>query len=137
MTGVQDRHIIFFCHFIDRRKQAFEILFGIDILLAVGGKQDVSALFQTEPCMDIRPFDLIKVIVQDLCHRRAGHIGALLRQSRIGKITPCVLRIRQIDVGDDVDDPAVGFLRQALVLTTVARFHMKNRDMQTLRTDNG
>lgn len=46
-----------------------------------------------------------------------------------------VLRIGKVDVRDDVHDAAVRLLRKALILAAVARLHMENRDVQTLRRD--
>ena len=48
-----------------------------------------------------------------------------------------MLGIRQVHVGNDVHDPAVRLFRQALILAPVARFHVENRNMQTLCPDHG
>lgn len=47
-----------------------------------------------------------------------------------------MLGVRHIHIGDDVHDTAIGFFRQTLVLAAVARFHMKDGDVQPLCTDN-
>ena len=47
----------------------------------------------------------------------------------------CVLAVGHIHIGNNVHNPAVGLLRQALVLASVTCFHMENRDMQTLCSD--
>ena len=43
MAGIEDRKIILLSHFIDRREQAREILFGIDVLLTMSREKNVFA----------------------------------------------------------------------------------------------
>ena len=136
VAGVQDRQVVFLRHLVDSGEQAREVLLGVDVLLAVRGEQDVLALLQTEPTVDIARLDLRQIRAQHLRHRGACHKGALLRQSAIRQIAARVLGIGEIDVGDNVDDTAVGFLRQALVLAAIARLHVEDGDMQPLRADD-
>ena len=75
--------------------------------------------------------------MKHLCHGRACYICSLFGQSAIGKIAACVFRICHIDVRNDVNDPTVCLLRQALILTAVARFHVEDRDVQTFGADDG
>ena len=137
MTGIKNRHIIFFRHFVDCGEQRSEVLFCIDVFLTVRGKQDVFTLFQSQTCMDIRCFNLRQIHMQHLSHRGTGNVSTLLRQSCICQITTRVLRIGHVNIGDDIYNAAVCFLRQALVLAAVACFHMEDGDMQALGTDNG
>ena len=136
MAGVEDWQIVFLSHFIDRRKQADKVLFGIDILLAVSGEQDILAFFKAQSSMNIARFDLFEIVMQHLRHRGACHIGTLLRQPRIGKIAARVLAVGEVDVGNDVDDTTIGFLGKALVLAAVTRFHVEDRDVQALCADD-
>ena len=46
VAGVEDGHVVLLRHLIDGREQAGEILFRVDVLLAVRGEQDVLALGQ-------------------------------------------------------------------------------------------
>lgn len=48
MAGVEDRHIVLFGHLVDGGEQRGEVLLGVDVLLAVGGEQDVFAFFQPQ-----------------------------------------------------------------------------------------
>lgn len=41
MAGIKDRHIILLSHSVDGVEQTQEVLFGIDVFLAVGAEQDV------------------------------------------------------------------------------------------------
>ena len=45
MTGIQYRHIIFFCHCIDCLEERIEVFRCVDIFLPVSGKQNVAAIF--------------------------------------------------------------------------------------------
>ena len=86
--------------------------------------------------MNVAALDLVEVQMQHLRHGRTGHVRALLRQTAVRQIPPRMLGIGEIHVGDNVDDPAVRFLRQTFILAAVAGFHVKDRDMQTLRADH-
>ena len=130
MARVENRHVIFLGQRIDRVEQAQEILLRVDILLAVGRQQQVSALFQPQPPVDVRSLDLLQIRMQHLRHRGAGNIGPLLRKPVFGKIASCMFRITHIHVRNNVHDPAVGLLRKAFVLTAVAGLHMENRNMK-------
>ena len=136
MAGIEDGQIVFSRHPVDRGKQTDKVLFGVNVLLAVCGKQDVFSFFQPQPPMDVARLDLGKIVPQDFRHWTARHISPLFRQPTVGKITAGVLGIRHVDVADDVHDAAVGLFRQTFVLAAVPRFHVENRNMQTLRTDD-
>ena len=71
--------------------------------------------------------------MQHLRHRGAGHVGTLLRQAALDEVSPRVLRVAQVYVGDDVHHPPVRLLRKALVLAAVARLHVEDRDVEPLR----
>ena len=53
------------------------------------------------------------------------------------QIPPGMLGVGQIHIGDDIHDPAVRLLGQALILAAVAGFHMENGDVQPLGSDGG
>ena len=137
MAGIEDRHIVFLCHFVYRREKACEILFRVDIFLAVSGKKNILSFFQSEAGMNVACLDFSEIVMKHLCHRGACNIGALFGQSAIGKIAACVLGVCHINIRNDVNDPTVCLLRQALILTAVSGFHMEDRDMQSLCPDNG
>ena len=87
--------------------------------------------------MHIGCFDRRKIRVEHLCHGGAGDINALLGQAALVEVLPGVLGIGQIHVGDDVHNPAVGLLRQALVLAAVARLHVEDGNVQPLGGNGG
>ena len=99
----------------------------------MGGEQDILAFLQSQPGVDVRGLDLSEILMQHFRHRRAGHVGALLREPAVRQVAAGVLRIRHVYVGDDVHDAAVGLLRQTLILAAVARLHVEDRDVQPLR----
>ena len=136
MAGIEDGQIVFFRHLVDRGKQTDKVLFGVDVLFAMRGKQDVFSLFQPKPPMDVARLDLGKIVPQDFRHGAARDISPLFRQPTVGEITAGVLGIRHVDVADDVHDAAVGLFRQTFVLAAVPRFHVENRNMQALRADH-
>jgi len=74
--------------------------------------------------------------VEDFSHWGAGDVGALLREAAVGEVASGVLAVGHVDVGDDVDDSAVGFLWEAFVLAAVAGFHVEDRDVEALGSDH-
>ena len=136
MAAVQHRHVVFFRHGVDGIEEGEEVALGVDVLLPVGREQDVPALLQAEPLMDIRGLYLRQVLPQHLGHRGAGDIGALPRQPALREVSPRVLAVGQVHVRDDVHYPAVGLLGKALVLAPVAGLHVEDGDVQPLRADD-
>lgn len=135
VAGVQDRHVVSLGQGVDRGEQAREVRLGVDVLLAVGGQQHVALGLQAELGEDVGGLDLVKVRVQDLCHGRARDVGALRGAAGVPEVAAGVLGVGQVDVGDHVDDAAVGLLGQALVLAAVARLHVEDGDVQALCCD--
>ena len=122
---------------MDGGEQAQEVLFRVDVLLTVGGQQNVLVLFQPQTLQHVAFLDFFQIHVQHFCHGRAGLVGALLGQAGICQILPGELGIAHIHVGDHIHDTAIGLLGQALVLAAVACLHVKQRDVQPLRRDGG
>ena len=58
MAGVQNRHIVLFCHFIDCSEQRIKVFLGVNILLTMGRKQNIFTLFQSQTGVDIGCLDL-------------------------------------------------------------------------------
>ena len=137
VAGVEDRHVVFLGQRVDRGEQAREVGLGVDVLLAVGGEQHVLLRLQAELGEDVRGLDFVKVGAQDLCHGRSRDVGALRGAAGVLQVAAGVLGVGQVDVGDHVDDAAVGLLWQALVLAAVARLHVEDGDVQALCRDGG
>ena len=137
VAGVQDRHVVPLGERVDRGEQALEVRLGVDVLLAVGGQQHIALGLQAELGKDVRGLDLAQVRAQDLGHGRARDVGALGGAAGVLEVAACVLGVGQVDVGDHVDDAAVGLLGQALVLAAVARLHVEDGDVKALGRDGG
>ena len=136
MAAVQHGHVVLLRHFIDGRKEAYEVLLRVDVLLPVSGKQNVLALLQSQAGVDIAGFDFHQVLVEHLGHGAASDVGALLGQAVLCQVTASMLRVAQVHVRDNVHDAAVGLLRQALVLAAVAGFHVEDGDVQPLSSND-
>lgn len=137
VAGVQDRHVVPLRQCVDRGEQAREVRLGVDVLLAVGGQQHVALGLQSELGEDVGGLDLFQVGAQDLGHGRSRDVGALGGAAGVLEVAARVLGVGQVDVGDHVDDTAVGLLGQALVLAAVARLHVEDGDVQALCRDGG
>ena len=103
----------------------------------MGTEKDVSAFFQAQTLVYVGSLNLGKVVVEHFCHRTAGDVGALLRQAAVGKVATGVFGVGEVDVGDYVNDAAVGLLWQAFVLAAVACFHVEDGDMQAFSAYDG
>ena len=136
VAAVEYGHVVLLCHFVDGGEEGEEIFLCVDVFLAVGGEEDVSAFLQAQALMHVARLYLCKVLVQHFCHGRAGDVGTLTGQAAFGEVTAGVLGICHVYIGDDVDDAAVGLLGQALVLAAVARFHVEDGDVQALGADD-
>lgn len=136
MAAVQHGHVVLLRHFIDGSEQAYEVLLRVDVLLPVGGKQNVLALFQSQAGVNVAGLDFGQVVMEHFGHGAAGDVGALLGQTVLRQVTAGVLRIAQVHVGNNVHDAAVGLLRKALVLAAVAGFHVEDGDVQPLGADD-
>ena len=137
VAGVQDRHVVLLGQRVDGGEQAREVGLGVDVLLSVGGQQHVLLRLQAELGEDVRGLDLAQVGAQDLGHGRARDVGALGGAAGVLQVAAGVLGVGQVDVGDHVDDAAVGLLGQALVLAAVAGLHVEDGDVQALCRDGG
>ena len=137
VAGVQDRHVVFLRERVDSGEQAREVGLGVDVLLAVGREQHVALGLKAELGEDVRGLDLAQIGAQDLGHGGSRDVGALRGAAGVLEVAACVLRVGQVDVGDHVDDAAVGLLGQALVLAAVAGLHVEDGDVQALGRDGG
>ena len=102
----------------------------------MGGQENVFALLQSKPFVNIACFYFLQVVVHHLRHGAAHHISAFLGQAIIRQIAASVFGIAHVHIADDIYNEAVGFLRQTLVLAAVARLHVENRDVQSLCTED-
>ena len=136
MAAIQHGHIVLLGHFVDGGKQAHEVLLRVDILLPVGGEQNVLAFGEPQPGVDVAGFDFGKVLVEHLRHGAAGDVGPLFGQAVFRQVPAGMLGVAQVHVGNDVHNSAVSLLGQALVLAAVAGFHVENGDVQPLGPDD-
>ena len=135
MAGVQNRQVVPLRQGVHRVHQREEVFLRVDVLLPVGGEQDVLPLLQSQPLVDIGGFDLLQIGVEHLRHGGTGNIGALLGQPAFVEVAPGVLGISKVHIRDDVHDPPVGLLRQTLVLAAVACLHVEDGDVEPLGSD--
>ena len=53
VAAVEDRHVVFFCHFVDGCEKADEVLLGVDILLSMSTQQNIPSFLKTKSCMNV------------------------------------------------------------------------------------
>ena len=132
MAAVEDRHVVLLRHTVNGSEERQKVLLSIDVLLPVGRQQYVPTLFKPEPLQHVRCLYVGKVLPEDFRHRGAGDVRAFAWQTALGQVPSGMLAVGQVHVRDDVHYPAVGLLRQTLVLTSVAGLHVEDRDVQPL-----
>ena len=135
MAAVENRLPVLLRERVDGAEERAEVGLGVDVLLAVGGEQEVAALLQPLAVEHVRRVDLSQVRTQHLGHGRTRHVGALRRAAGSGEPATRVLGVGQVHVRDYVHDTAVSLLRQALVLAAVARLQVEDWDVQALGGD--
>lgn len=136
MTTVEDGHIVLFRHLVDSSEEGEEVLLRVDIFLAMGGQENILAFLQTEALVHVAGLDIGKVVVENLRHGGPCDIGALLRQTAVGEVSSCVLRVGHVNITDDVYDTAIGLFRETFVFAAVAGLHVEDRNVKSLRSDN-
>ena len=136
MTTVEDGHVVLLRHLVDSSEEGEEVLLRVDIFLAMGGQENVLAFLQAEALVDIAGLDIGEVVVEDFRHGGPSDIGALLRQAAGSEVSSCVLRVGHVHVGNDIDDTAGCLFRKALILASITFFHVEDRYVQTLCSDN-
>ena len=137
MAGVQHRQVILLRHGVYRCEERTEILRRVDVFLPVGREQDIFALFQTQPDVNVAGLDLRKILMQHLRHGASHHKRALLRDARGVQIAPCMLGVAEVHIGGHIHNAAVRLLRQALVKAAVPGLHVEDRNVQPLGGDDG
>ena len=136
MATVEDGHVVLLGHLVDGIEERQEVLLGVNVLLAVGGQQDIFPLFKSEALVDIGGLYFRQIVVQHFSHGAAGDVGALLGKARVGQVAARMFGVRHVHVGDDIHDAAVGLFGQTLVLAAVAGFHVEDGDMEALGPDD-
>ena len=135
VATVQNRHVVLFGHLVDGGKETVEVLLGVDVFFAVGAQQNVLALGEAKTRVDVACLDRSQIFVQNFGHGAAGHVRTFLGQTAVGQVAAGVFGISHVHIANDVNDAAVRLFGEAFVLATVARFHVENRDVQTLCRD--
>ena len=79
--------------------------------------------------MNIACPDFINICTQNFGHRAARYVSSFLGKTAVSKIPACMLGIAQINVRDVIHDPAVGLLGEIFVKTSVAGFHVEDRNL--------
>ena len=136
VAAVEDGHIVFLGHTVDGVEEGAEVGVSVDVFLAVGAQEDVATLLEAKAGVDVAGVDVGEILAEHFGHGGAGDIGALLGEAAVGEVAAGVLGVSEVDVGDDIDDAAVGLLGEAFVLAAVAGFHVEDGDMQALGADD-
>ena len=135
MAGVENGQVVLRSQCIDGVEKREEVALGVDVLFTVGREEHVLTLLQPEALVDVAGADGVEIGTQHLGHRGTRDVSTLAGQPVVGQVAAGVLGVAEVDVGDDVNDAAVGFLGQTLVLAAVTGLHVEDRDVQPLRRD--
>ena len=99
----------------------------VDVLLAVRADQEVAARVEIRAGRARRTPRSAAVVLEHLAHRRAGVQDPARVQALGEQVASGVLGVDEVEVGDVVDQPAVGLLRDVLVEAAVAGLHVVDR----------
>lgn len=137
VAGVEDGLLVLLGEGVDGTEQGAKAPLVVDVLLAVRGEQEVPALVEPLAREHVRGVDGGQVRAQHLGHGGPRHERALGGAPRVLEPAAGVLGVGEVHVRDDVDDPAVRLLGEALVAAAVARLHVEDRDVKPLGGDGG
>lgn len=68
VAAVEYGHVVSGSDGVDGLEEGAEVGFGVDVFLAVGAQEDVSAFLQAEALVDVGGLDLVEVGVEDFGH---------------------------------------------------------------------
>ncbi len=107
----------------------------VDVFLAVQRRDNIAAAHKTKPRQHIGRLDPVAVLRHHLEHRAASEGDPTMRNPFGQQVPPCVLGIDEVEIGDVVDEAAVGLFRHVAVKRTVPGLHMVDRDLHPPRHD--
>ena len=68
VAAIENRHIVLLGDGIDGVEKREEVLFGVDVLFAMGGQEDVFALFKTEAFVNVAGLDIGEISMKHFRH---------------------------------------------------------------------
>ena len=135
VAAVENRHVVARCDGVDGIEEREKVFFGVDVLFAVGRKENVFSFFKAEARMYVACLDVGEILMQHFGHRRAGDVGALFGKPAVGEVTARMFAVAEVDVGDYVDNASICLLGQTLVFAAVAGFHVENGNVEAFGGD--
>ncbi len=109
--------------------QRLQPVAAVDVLLAVQAGDEIAPRFQVQARQHFRGVDPVAIMAQHLGHRGSRQGNALVGHTFGQQVPPRVFRIDQVEVGDVIDQLAVGLFGHVAVEAAVARLHMVDRDI--------
>jgi hypothetical protein len=106
---------------------------SVDVFLAVGAHQEIALRWQAEPFEHGGRLDLRSVVFQHFAHGGASEQDSPGVDAFGEQVAAGVFGVDEVEVGDVVDKPAVGFLWHVFVEAPIARFHVVDGDPHPLR----
>jgi hypothetical protein len=118
-------------------QQGAQPLWVVDVLLAVGGDEEVLPTSQLELFQDGAAGELLGVMEQHLLHRRPGEEDPACLHTLGKQVAAGVFGVDEVEVGDMVNEAPVGLLWHVLVEAPVAGLHVVHRNPHPLGHDGG
>ncbi len=109
-----------------------EILFRIDVFFPVRRNDKIFFFFKSQLLQNRGLLNFRQVMHQHLIHRTARFDDSVGRQPFPQQVFPRNGAVRKIDIRNVIHDFAVAFFGNALVETSVTRFHMENGNVPLL-----
>ncbi|OQB29494.1 MAG: hypothetical protein BWY08_01894 [Bacteroidetes bacterium ADurb.Bin174] len=132
MSGNNHGKTIVFRNQIENFHQMKEILFRIDVFFPVRRNHKIFFLFKSQLLQNRGLLNFRQVMHQHLIHRTARFDDPVGRQPFPQQVFSRNGAVRKIDICNMIHDFAVAFFGNALVETTIARFHVEDGNMSFL-----
>ena len=130
MGRINNRHPIMLRDIVDGGHQRHKILFVINILLTMCGKEDIFPLLQPQGLQNIASFNAIHMISQHFPHRRTSYENRLSVNPFRQKIAPGMLCIWEVNIRNMIHNLSIDHFTDVPIPAAVSSLHMENRDFQ-------
>ena len=135
METADDRHAVLPAKCSEGCKVTPEPVGQIDILRAVESHQEKPVLFYFEAAEYIRAADRVGIVVDHFENGIARDKNSFSADTLPDEICPAPFCIGHQDITRMIDNSAVYFFRNPIVITTVSRLHVKYRDTSAFCDD--
>ena len=133
--GVYDGEAVSLRDVVDPRHEREEVPLVIQVLLPVGGEENVPVLLEVQPFQHGAFLYTLPVCIQHLPHGGSRDEDMFLPEALGKEVSPGVLGVGEVDVRNMVHYLPVDLFGDVLIEAPVPRLHVEDGDLEPLRRD--